>query len=246
MSAPTKKYAQTKLGAFTKKIGYPDKWVDFSALSVTDGPYANNVMAVRRFEIARNIARLGKPTDRGLFGMTPPTVNAYYNPSNNEIVFPAGILQPPFFNPNADDAVNYGAIGAVIGHEMTHGFDDQGKQFDAAGQPARLVDARRLEELREPRAVHRRRVQQPRADPRRARQGRARPGRSDRRPRRSDHRVQSLRAHPASEGAQDDRRLHARAALLPVVRASLARGANRSGDPQPRASPTRTRIRSYA
>ena len=133
MSAPTKKYAQTKLGAFTKKIGYPDKWVDFSALSVTDGPYANDVMAVRRFEVARNIARLGKPTDRGLFGMTPPTVNAYYNPSNNEIVFPAGILQPPFFNPNADDAVNYGAIGAVIGHEMTHGFDDQGKQFDAQG-----------------------------------------------------------------------------------------------------------------
>jgi putative endopeptidase len=133
MSAPTKKYAQTKLGAFTKKIGYPDKWVDFSALTVTDGPYANNVMAVRRFQVARDIARLGKPTDRSIFGMTPPTVNAYYNPSNNEIVFPAGILQPPYFNANADDAVNYGAIGAVIGHEMTHGFDDQGKQFDAQG-----------------------------------------------------------------------------------------------------------------
>ena len=133
MSASTKKRAVEKLNAFTKKIGYPDKWVDFSALSVTDGPYANDVMAVRRFESARNIARLGKPTDRSLFGMTPPTVNAYYNPSNNEIVFPAGILQPPFFNPNADDAVNYGAIGAVIGHEMTHGFDDHGKQFDAQG-----------------------------------------------------------------------------------------------------------------
>jgi len=133
MSAATKTRAQEKLAAFTKKIGYPDKWVDFSALTVTDGPYANNVTAVRRFQTTRNIARIGTVTDRSLFGMTPPTVNAYYSPSDNEIVFPAGILQPPFFNANADDAVNYGAIGAVIGHEMTHGFDDQGRQFDAKG-----------------------------------------------------------------------------------------------------------------
>jgi putative endopeptidase len=133
MSAPTKAKAIEKLSAFTKKIGYPDKWVDFSALTVTDGPYANDVAAVRRFQLARSIARIGKPTDRTLFGMTPATVNAYYSPSDNEIVFPAGILQPPFFNATADDAVNYGAIGAVIGHEMTHGFDDQGKQFDARG-----------------------------------------------------------------------------------------------------------------
>ena len=133
MSAATKTRAQEKLAAFTKKIGYPDKWVDFSAVTVTDGPYANDLTAVRRFQTARNIARIGTATDRTLFGMTPPTVNAYYSPSDNEIVFPAGILQPPFFNPNADDAVNYGAIGAVIGHEMTHGFDDQGRQFDAKG-----------------------------------------------------------------------------------------------------------------
>jgi putative endopeptidase len=133
MSAPTKARAIEKLSAFTKKIGYPDKWVDFSPVTVVDGPYAPNVMAVRRFQTARNIKRIGTPTDRSLFGMTPATVNAYYNPSNNEIVFPAGILQPPFFDAKADDAVNYGGIGAVIGHEMTHGFDDQGRQFDASG-----------------------------------------------------------------------------------------------------------------
>ncbi len=132
MSAPTKVKAEEKLAAFTKKIGYPDKWVDFSALTVTDS-YGSDVTAVRRFQLARNIARIGQPTDRTQFGMTPPTVNAYYSPSDNEIVFPAGILQPPFFYENADDAVNYGAAGAVIGHEMTHGFDDQGKQFDAKG-----------------------------------------------------------------------------------------------------------------
>ncbi len=133
MSLPTRQRALAKLAAFTKKIGYPDRWVDFSGLTVGTGPYAADLTAVRRFETARTIARIGKPTDRSRWGMTPPTVNAYYNPSNNEVVFPAGILQPPFFNPAADDAVNYGAIGAVIGHEMTHGFDDQGRQFDEHG-----------------------------------------------------------------------------------------------------------------
>jgi putative endopeptidase len=133
MSAPTKKRAIEKLTAFTKKIGYPDKWEDYSGLKIADASYAGNVLAVRRFAIARNVVRIGKPTDRTLFGMTPSTVNAYYSPSDNEIVFPAGILQPPYFGPSADDAVNYGAIGAVIGHEMTHGFDDQGRQFDAQG-----------------------------------------------------------------------------------------------------------------
>ncbi len=133
MSAPTKVKAEEKLAAFTKKIGYPDTWVDFSSVSIGDASYADDIIALRRFETRRNIARIGKPTDRTLFGMTPPTVNAYYSPSDNEVVFPAGILQPPFFDPNADDAVNYGAIGAVIGHEMTHGFDDQGRQYDAKG-----------------------------------------------------------------------------------------------------------------
>jgi len=133
MSPPTQTRAREKLAAFTKKIGYPDKWEDFSALHVSNGPFASNVLAVRQWNSARTIARIGTPTDRARWGMTPPTVNAYYNPSNNEIVFPAGILSPPFFNATADDAVNYGAIGAVIGHEMTHGFDDQGRQYDPKG-----------------------------------------------------------------------------------------------------------------
>jgi putative endopeptidase len=134
MSPQTKARAVEKLAAFTKKIGYPDKWEDYSALEVPAGaPYAADLVAVRRWNDARAIARIGTPTDRARWGMTPPTVNAYYNPSNNEIVFPAGILGPPFFNTTADDAVNYGAIGAVIGHEMTHGFDDQGRQYDPRG-----------------------------------------------------------------------------------------------------------------
>jgi putative endopeptidase len=134
MSPQTKGRATEKLAAFTKKIGYPDKWEDYSTLQVvTAAPYAADIVAVRRWNEARTIARIGTATNRARWGMTPPTVNAYYNPSNNEIVFPAGILGPPFFNATADDAVNYGAIGAVIGHEMTHGFDDQGRQFDAQG-----------------------------------------------------------------------------------------------------------------
>ncbi len=134
MSPPTKARAVEKLDAFTKKIGYPDRWQDYSSLTVADGrPYAALVRTVRDWNAGVDAARIGKPTDRTLWGMTPPTVNAYYNPYNNEIVFPAGILQPPFFNATADDAVNYGAVGAVIGHEMTHGFDDQGRQFDDKG-----------------------------------------------------------------------------------------------------------------
>jgi predicted metalloendopeptidase len=134
MGPQTKQRAVEKLAAFTKKIGYPDVWVDYSTLTVPDGaPYGTIVSSVRAWNHARDMARIGKPTDRSLWGMTPPTVNAYYNPTNNEIVFPAGILQPPFFNATADDAVNYGAIGAVIGHEMTHGFDDEGRQFDEHG-----------------------------------------------------------------------------------------------------------------
>ncbi len=134
MSPPTRARAIEKLDAFTKKIGYPDKWQDYSSLTVAEGaPYAALLRTVRDWNSGVDVARIGKPTDRSLWGMTPPTVNAYYDPSNNEIVFPAGILQPPFFNATADDAVNYGAIGAVIGHEMTHGFDDQGRQYDPHG-----------------------------------------------------------------------------------------------------------------
>ncbi|HEY3350976.1 MAG TPA: M13 family metallopeptidase [Thermoanaerobaculia bacterium] len=134
MGAETKAQAQRKLAAFNVKIGYPDVWKDYSALTISrDVPFAENVRRARVFETKRNLAKLGKPIDRKEWNMTPPTVNAYYNASLNEIVFPAGILQPPFFYEDADDAVNYGGIGVVIGHEMSHGFDDSGSQYDADG-----------------------------------------------------------------------------------------------------------------
>ena len=133
MSPATRQQALTKLAAFTTKIGYPDRWRDYSAYQVDRGSYAENLLRGSQFEFKRDLNKIGKPVDRTEWGMTPPTVNAYYNPEKNEIVFPAGILQPPFYDPNADDASNYGGIGAVIGHEMTHGFDDQGRKFDAKG-----------------------------------------------------------------------------------------------------------------
>jgi predicted metalloendopeptidase len=133
MDEPTKQEALKKLAAFTVKIGYPDKWRDYSLLKIDRGPFVLNAIRADNFESNRELAKIGKPVDRTEWGMTPPTVNAYYNPNMNEIVFPAGILQPPFFYAKADDAMNYGGIGAVIGHEMTHGFDDQGRQFDATG-----------------------------------------------------------------------------------------------------------------
>ena len=134
MSDETKARAREKLAAFTVKIGYPDKWKDYSTLKVDpELSYYENLRAASAWYVADNLSKLGKPTDPTEWGMTPQTVNAYYNPTTNEICFPAGILQPPFFNPDADDAVNYGAIGVVIGHEMTHGFDDQGSLFDKDG-----------------------------------------------------------------------------------------------------------------
>ncbi|HWZ59663.1 MAG TPA: M13 family metallopeptidase [Gemmatimonadaceae bacterium] len=136
MSAPTKARAETKLAAFARKIGYPDKWKDYTAVTITPGTYVANIRAAEQWASVRDWSKVGKPLDRTEWGMTPPTVNAYYNPLMNEIVFPAGILQPPFYDPTADDAVNYGAMGAVIGHEMTHGFDDQGRQYDEHGNLA--------------------------------------------------------------------------------------------------------------
>lgn len=133
MGPETKKEALAKLAAFNVKIGYTDKWRDYSKLTIDRGIYAANMRRSFEFEHARQLAKIGKPVDRTEWGMTPPTVNAYYSSTMNEIVFPAGILQPPFYNPNADDAVNYGGIGAVIGHEISHGFDDQGSKFDAKG-----------------------------------------------------------------------------------------------------------------
>ncbi len=133
MSPETKQAAQAKLAKFTPKIGYPDSWRDYSALAIDKGDLAGNLTRAAQFEYQRNLNKLGKPIDRGEWGMTPQTLDAYYNPELNEIVFPAAILQPPYFDPGADDAVNYGSIGAVIGHEISHGFDDQGAQYDGDG-----------------------------------------------------------------------------------------------------------------
>jgi putative endopeptidase len=133
MSPTTKTRAEEKLHEVANKVGYPDKWRDYSTLTVTRGDALGNALQAAAFEERRDIAKIGKPVDRGEWGMSPPTVNAYYNPQMNDINFPAGILQPPFFDANRDDAVNYGAVGAIIGHELTHGFDDEGRQFDGKG-----------------------------------------------------------------------------------------------------------------
>jgi putative endopeptidase len=133
MGPATRVKALEKVKSFTPKIGYPTKWRDYSALEIVKGDLIGNVQRAGLYEWNRDISRINQPVDRLEWGMTPSTINAYYNPSFNEIVFPAGILQPPFFDPKADDAVNYGAIGAVIGHEISHGFDDQGSKYDGKG-----------------------------------------------------------------------------------------------------------------
>jgi putative endopeptidase len=133
MSDETKKQALLKLGTFGVKIGYPDKWKDYSDLTIERDTYYKNLERVSKWATKDDLSKLGKPVDPTEWGMSPQTVNAYYSPTRNEIVFPAGILQPPFFNQNADDAINYGAMGAVIGHEISHGFDDQGRKYDEKG-----------------------------------------------------------------------------------------------------------------
>lgn len=136
MSDATKKQALKKLNAFNVKIGYPDKWIDYKKLDIKEDSYYKNIVRSSYFASVKSIKEIGKKVDKSKWFMTPQTVNAYYEPSLNEIVFPAGILQPPFFDKDADDAINYGAMGAVIGHEVTHGFDDQGRQYDLAGNLA--------------------------------------------------------------------------------------------------------------
>jgi predicted metalloendopeptidase len=133
MTEPTRQKALAKFDRFVARIGHPDAWRDYSAVDVVRTSYFSNVRAATHAEIARTLAKLGKPVDKAEWSMSPPTVNAYFQPTANQIVFPAGILQPPFFDFTLDDAVNYGAIGAVIGHEITHGFDDQGRRYDAEG-----------------------------------------------------------------------------------------------------------------
>jgi putative endopeptidase len=133
MSDSTKTKALEKLNTIVRKLGYPDKWRDYSALEIGTESFLKNAFNATAFEFRRNLNKLGKPVDKLEWGMSPPTVNAYYNPTMNEIVFPAGIMQPPFFDPAADDPCNYARIAVVIGHEITHGFDDQGAQFDAQG-----------------------------------------------------------------------------------------------------------------
>jgi len=133
MTDATRQQALIKLAAIRNKIGYPDKWRDYSKLAITRGDALTNFLHAHEFEVQRQIAKIGHPVDRLEWNMTPPTVNAYYNPPRNEIVFPAGILQPPFYTNQVDDAVNFGGIGSVIGHELTHGFDDQGRKYDPEG-----------------------------------------------------------------------------------------------------------------
>src|SRR5205823_13537606 len=133
MDEPTKQEALKKLAAFTVKIGYPDKWRDYSLLKIDRGPFVLNAVRAENFEVNRELKKIGKPVDRTEWGMTPPTVNAYYNPQMNDINFPAGVLQPPLYDVKIDDAPNYGNTGGTIGHELTHGFDDEGRQFDAQG-----------------------------------------------------------------------------------------------------------------
>jgi putative endopeptidase len=148
MGEATKAKALEKLGTFNVKIGYPDAWKDYSRVPIRRDAFWDDVVAGRRFNVADNLRQVGKPVDRGRWGLTPPTSDAYYNASLNEIVFPAGILQPPAFRMEANDAVNYGAIGVVIGHEISHGFDDQGAQYDAQGRLQNWWSAEDLEKFR--------------------------------------------------------------------------------------------------
>ena len=133
MTEATKQQAEAKLELFRQKIGYPDKWKDYSSIKIDRTDLIGNLDHVATFDFNYEMNKIGKPVDEKEWGMTPPTVNAYYSSSMNDINFPAGILQPPFFDPNKDPAVNFGGIGVVIGHEMTHGFDDQGSKFDGNG-----------------------------------------------------------------------------------------------------------------
>ena len=223
MSNTTRAAALAKLDSMTSKIGYPDRWRDYSRLAIRPGSFLPNVLAAQRFEIDRQNARIDGLVDRSEWIMSPPTYNAYHNPPNNEIVFPAGILQPPLFDPAADDAVNYGAIGFIIGHELLHAFDDNGRHFDAHGNLREWWTPVGLSRVRAASRRRRHSVQRLRGGRHDAYQRTTDPGGEPRRhrgPHGGVRRVAALAAGQARSGA--DRRLHARAALLPGIRELLA------------------------
>jgi putative endopeptidase len=229
MSDETKKQAKVKLDAIRNMIGYPDTYRDYSSVEIKRDDLLGNVARGNIFESKRDIAKIEKPLDRKEWGMTPPTVNAYYEASFNEIVFPAGILQPPFFDKNMDDAVNFGGIGLVIGHELTHGFDDEGRKYDPQGNLARLVDGTGWQRIREARQLRCRRVFKLCGCRRSQTERPPHSGREHGRQRRCAHRFDGARAHdrrrPNRKGRPEDRRLHARAAFLSGIRARVVREA---------------------
>ena len=222
MTPETRKKALDKLSKFTPHIGYPDKWRDYSAFVVKRDDLVGDIQRGSEFEWNRELKRLDGPVDKGEWGMNPQTVNAYYNPSLNEIVFPAAILQPPFFDPNADDAVNYGAIGAVIGHEISHGFDDQGSKYDGDGKLDNWWTAKDRKNFDAKTKALTAAVRQLRAAAGPAHQGRCHAGREHRRPRRPDGRLQGLSPLARRQESPGARRLHGRPALLPVLWPGLA------------------------
>ena len=223
MGADTKAKALAKLAAVTPKVGYPDKWKDYSALVVGRESYAANVMAAQRWQFQDNLAKFGKPVDRTEWDMTPQTYNAYYNPSNNEIVLPAAMFMVPGVpDAQVDDAVAYGYVAAgTIGHEITHGFDDQGRQYDAQGNLSGWWTAQDAERFNAAAQKMVDAVQCVRAAAGPAHQRQGEPGREHRRLRRPAARPGSLREDRAVQAGQDDRRTHADAALLPRLRAGL-------------------------
>ena len=224
MSPATKLRAKEKLNGVANKIGYPEKWRDYSKLEVKPDDALGNAERADAFENDRQLAKIGQPVDHNEWGMTPPTVNAYYDPSMNDINFPAGILQPSFYDPSQDDAVNYGHIGAVIGHELTHGFDDEGKKFDAKGNLSDWWTARRHEEVRVAYGLPREGVRQLRCCRRREGEREADARREYGRQRRPAARVYGV-SRQGEEGRSrpgcEEGRLHVAAALLHRLRTEL-------------------------
>ena len=223
MSDDTRKQARGKLRTVAHKIGYPDKWRDYGKLQIIRGDALGNSQRTNTFDFRRAIDKIGKRVDRTEWLMSPPTVNAYYQPTENNINFPAGILQPPFYYGGGDRPTNFGAAGSVVGHELTHGFDDQGRKIRRERQPARLVDGTGRQELRQPRTVPRRRIQRIHRRRRRARQREADAWREHRRQRRASPRPRGVSRHRGGPARSDDRRLHAGTAALHRMRTNLVR-----------------------